>query len=182
LQRCIEEAGRSFADNELAYLALTSKVENPIRDRVAWALQCHGGAELIVSREWKRCDLAVLNASDTGTPLAVVEFKAGIATEVDMPDKFLVWMGQDIAKRQTTELQGAALYWVALATKVSGKIPSSLRYVVKYRRTYGMGQPSYEYFDEQMRLHGDVSSGSILGGQAFGLSVCIDYWVLGPIR
>lgn len=181
-KECLEQAGRSFAENELAYLSLTSKVENPIRDRVAWALQCRIGPELIVSREWKRCDLAILQASDTNSPLAVVEFKAGIATEVDMPYKFIDWMAKDIAKRKTPELSHALLYWVALATRVTGEIPPSMRYVVKYRRTYGREQSGYEYLEERMRHHGEVVRGTIRGGQMFGLDVDIDYWILGPIQ
>jgi hypothetical protein len=38
LVRALEASVRSFAPNELAYLALTSKVELPIRDRLAWSL------------------------------------------------------------------------------------------------------------------------------------------------
>ena len=34
----LEDAGTSFEPGELAYLALTSKVELPVRDRFAWEL------------------------------------------------------------------------------------------------------------------------------------------------
>ena len=43
-----------FSDNELAYLALTSKVEQPIRDRLAFALYGAIGEECVVSREWAK--------------------------------------------------------------------------------------------------------------------------------
>ena len=35
---CLELAAKSFASGELAYLALTSKIERPLQDRLAWCL------------------------------------------------------------------------------------------------------------------------------------------------
>src|SRR5690348_7326338 len=69
------EAFGAFALGELAYLALTSKIEHPIRDRMAFYLHSKfSGAGSIVAREWKRVDLAVI-ASD-GKPSCLVELKA----------------------------------------------------------------------------------------------------------
>lgn len=34
----LEKAAESFAPDELAYLALTSKIERPWQDRLAWSL------------------------------------------------------------------------------------------------------------------------------------------------
>lgn len=48
-----------FEKNELAYLALTSKIEFPIRDK--WAFLLHeklSPTGIIVAREWKWIDLA----------------------------------------------------------------------------------------------------------------------------
>ena len=38
LLQVLEDAGTSFERAELAYLAVTSKVEFPVRDRFAWEL------------------------------------------------------------------------------------------------------------------------------------------------
>ncbi|UYY81973.1 hypothetical protein OIT41_02535 [Arthrobacter sp. YA7-1] len=38
LAQVLETAASSFAPGELAYLALTSRVELPLRDRLAWSL------------------------------------------------------------------------------------------------------------------------------------------------
>jgi hypothetical protein len=75
----LSEAGSSFEANELAYLALTSKVELPIRDRVAWHLQLTLGDDYVVSREWRRADIAVLRQN---VPLVQVEAKAMYECEV----------------------------------------------------------------------------------------------------
>lgn len=72
LEAALEAVAAGFRPGELAYLALTSKPEGAIRDRLAWALYSSGHC---AAREWReRCDLAVLN--EAGDPLAVVEFKA----------------------------------------------------------------------------------------------------------
>ncbi|MGW0882552.1 hypothetical protein [Streptomyces sp. NPDC002671] len=53
LDSCLQSAGQSFEDGELAYLALTSQVENPVRDRVAYQLhRLLAGTRLDVGREW----------------------------------------------------------------------------------------------------------------------------------
>lgn len=57
-------AAASFDPGELPYLALTSKAEHVVRDRLAWALSTGGYR---VAREWRaRGDLAVLD--DDGEP------------------------------------------------------------------------------------------------------------------
>ena len=61
----LADAGTSFERGELAYLAVTSKVELPVRDRFAWEL--HRRLEdrsLLVAREWRRVDLAVVREGD----------------------------------------------------------------------------------------------------------------------
>ena len=60
LDDSLQASAKSFAAGELAYLALTSKVELPIRDRLAWCLHT-SLPNRVVAREWKRCDLAVLD-------------------------------------------------------------------------------------------------------------------------
>jgi len=43
LRNALGRLGASFAANELAYLTVTSKVEGPLRDRLAWAFQIAKG-------------------------------------------------------------------------------------------------------------------------------------------
>src|SRR3954447_11031963 len=66
--------GRRFERDELAFLALTSKIELPIRDRLAYSLYQRLD-ECLVAREWKRVDLAVLS-DDGKTPVMLLEAKA----------------------------------------------------------------------------------------------------------
>lgn len=72
LGKILENMGSCFNQDELAYLALTSKIEHPFRDRFAYCLYKRY-PQLTVSREWNRVDLAILN--DSG-PEILIELKA----------------------------------------------------------------------------------------------------------
>ncbi|MFE4922639.1 hypothetical protein [Streptomyces sp. NPDC056661] len=67
LDDCLQGAGHAYAPGELAYLALTSQVENPIRDRVAYQmhLRLHR-TRLDVGREWTGVDAE----GEDGAPVA----------------------------------------------------------------------------------------------------------------
>ncbi|MYE01408.1 MAG: hypothetical protein F4Y03_09010, partial [Alphaproteobacteria bacterium] len=84
-QRVVEtlkSLDQHFSRDELAYLALTSKVENPIRDRLAYLLHQKYGEEenIFVAREWTerkkiaRVDIAILDAEKK--PLLLLEITA----------------------------------------------------------------------------------------------------------
>ncbi|MFL3870546.1 hypothetical protein LT966_28585 [Streptomyces griseobrunneus] len=101
LDSCIQSAGRAFQKGELVYLAMTSQIENPIRDRVAYEMHLKlMGTRLDVGREWtglyaedadgrprrRKVDLAVVEkpkrrGSRIPLPEGVVEFKACYAHE-----------------------------------------------------------------------------------------------------
>jgi len=64
----------SFENNELAFLALTTKVEQPLRDKIAWLLNKSIGQEKLINREWKRHDLVIMNKQDQEIE-SIIEFK-----------------------------------------------------------------------------------------------------------
>ncbi|MFJ1971857.1 hypothetical protein ACIO93_24620 [Streptomyces sp. NPDC087903] len=67
LEDCLQSAGHAYAPGELAYLALTSQIENPIRDRVAYQLHLRlQGTRLDAGREWTGVDAA----GEDGTAVA----------------------------------------------------------------------------------------------------------------
>ena len=73
LEKALSNVGRDFEEDQLAFLTLTSKPELQIRDALAWRLH-RALPDLIVSREWRRTDLAVLDRA--GNPLMLLEAKA----------------------------------------------------------------------------------------------------------
>ena len=85
-------------DPSLAYLAITSKPELPVRDRVAWYFHWKH-PDLIAAREYyikseknpesrKRVDLALLNEMAEGpSPVVLMEFKAMMTADpLDNPE------------------------------------------------------------------------------------------------
>src|SRR6185312_13831032 len=79
LQSIIANLQGSFHPNELAYLAATSKIEGPIRDRIAFRLHVQLESSLLVHREWRDrnnfwADIAVTD--EQNRPKFLVELKA----------------------------------------------------------------------------------------------------------
>jgi hypothetical protein len=72
-----------FSQDELAFLALTSKAEGVLRDKIAYRIHTH--RELpkghLVCKEWKKIDLAVVNPASN--PEIFFEFKAH--SSIDYP-------------------------------------------------------------------------------------------------
>ncbi len=73
-----------FSCNELAYLALTGKVENQVRDKLAYLIN-QRYKDWRVTREWNRADIAIFkNKSKEPT---IIELKAIITFDAVKPKK-----------------------------------------------------------------------------------------------
>lgn len=79
LIECIRELNTNFDSNEIAFLALQGKIEQQLRDKIAWLLYQKGYRN--VKKEYapqgfgrKKCDLAILD--EMQEPVCLVEFKA----------------------------------------------------------------------------------------------------------
>src|SRR5262245_20896226 len=89
LRDAIHDALDRFAPNELAYLALTGKVENNVRDRVAWELNLKL-EDRVVARESRRRDLVVLERALDWSPVALLEAKALYSFDLVWKAEFFV--------------------------------------------------------------------------------------------
>lgn len=70
----LEKIDNNFQEDELAYLALTRKIEPPIRNKLSFRLhQLLHPQNLLVSREWEHLDIVVLK---NRKPRAIIEIKA----------------------------------------------------------------------------------------------------------
>ena len=70
---------KSFQNDELAFLALTTKVESQLRDKIAWLFNQDVGSECLIIREWTgwnkaRHDLVIVNRINQKLEL-IIEFK-----------------------------------------------------------------------------------------------------------
>lgn len=114
----IKEINSNFDENELAYLALTSKIENPLRDKIAFELQKKIGSSNIICREWNdlkqyrnRVDLAILDRK--GNPECLVEFKAH--SSISGIQQWAKEIINDLEKNKQYENQNTEMIFVLFA-------------------------------------------------------------------
>ncbi len=193
LEAGLVEVSRAFDPGELAYLALTSKPEGAIRDRLAWALYLDGRR---VAREWReRCDLAVLD--DDGEPLALIEFKATYSHSTS-------W-GWKPALREISERLGARTAFEAMlradaekALRLCGDGEGYLFLAVMHRhdpvqaamreliaegnRPIADRAAAERDLLSYLSPLGDVGQRIELGaGEAFGIPMAVNDWLCGPL-
>lgn len=192
IQAAIQGLAATFAEDELAYLALTSKVELPLRDRLAFSLhkRFESISEVAVAREWRRFDLAILS---NGKPSTIIEAKAMYS--FDMFTNHALWqypnkVDADISKflrffGTATEQQQPVLYSLLLATHPHVLPPRELDGIIKYNSEIQRYSPLVtnallgrvrEYFGN----HPQCANGVLYGGVAFGVPVSVYYWLFGP--
>ncbi|WP_148081853.1 hypothetical protein [Streptomyces botrytidirepellens] len=202
LVSALDKVGASFAPGELAYLALTSKPELPIRDRLAWALHTEL-PHCVVAREWKaaglpgraRTDLAVLDGPGRH-PLALLEAKAAYTFDFAGEHRqaaaaYTQRVSDDLAKaRLAAQGRPVAAYALMLLTHPMGTLvdlPGVIKYYADISRSVrsytaeGLralaGRTACTIFQEL----GPIRTGSLQGGVAFGTEVSVDYWLIGPV-
>ena len=190
----LSKISEAFEQDELAYLAVTSKAELPIRDRFAWRLQLALGETYVVSREWRRADIAVLRG---GVPLVQVEAKALYAFDV-LSDRsrtrFIEKLAADGIKMAALVPNGTA-FLLALITHIDGSIePHLRRHVVKYSsgirgavagkggdaaRVRSTARTGWEA--ELDRMQAPWQRFEIDGGRHWGMHVDVDAYLVGPL-
>jgi hypothetical protein len=173
-----------FEPNELAYLALTSKPELQVRDRLAYRLYRRG---LIVAREWRRIDLVILEENQ---PRAVLECKAtsGRAARRAVRSVARPWYEREISgdmDKARKLASGAEIFTLLIITFVLDPIPPELRGLVKYpdRHTAAADRNAARTrvatFLNQL---GPAESWVLENGEAFGMRVTVEGWLCGPVN
>lgn len=114
-------------------MALTSKPELHIRDRLAFELHSRLEAtNRVVAREWHRADIAILSQ---GCPEAIVELKAlslfAILNQRNL-DRLLFAMQSDAAKARSLCGDGAEVYLLLIAAHAESVPAPLFQGVVKY--------------------------------------------------
>lgn len=115
----LQDLPAQFAENELAFLGATSRIDLPIRDKVAFQLHKQYGNDFLVSREWRRfdfpgrCDIALLDKM--GKPEALIQFKAN-ASPTDMGVHILEMQSDLIRLREVAQPKTEMYHIVLVAT------------------------------------------------------------------
>ena len=178
LRESLAAIDQEFRKNELAYLALTTKIEHPVRDRWAFYLYEKLYGEIIVSREWKRTDLALLEKSG---PKALIELKAMYTFDAALDKNgisgFIKAMEMDEIKASKLATAQTQIYTVLLATHPKSIVPPRLEGFVKYRSGINKAISMFESaenvreeavsaIERKFKGKNVVSSGCLAGGTA----------------
>ena len=191
LLAALSDARSFFATDELAYLALTSKIELPFRDRLAFRLHKDFAAheEVVVSREWDRVDLAVLRGAQ---PKVLIELKAMYSFDMQgkgAPTNFPKLVAKDVEKLQNISARYSAeppaIFTLLLVTHPHSAPLAGLDRVIKYAsgirsRTPGDVLSIDALVQGNFNSHSVADSGYVSGGTAFGIEVTLYYWLFGP--
>ncbi|MFT7294745.1 MAG: hypothetical protein ACI87Q_002603 [Pseudohongiellaceae bacterium] len=180
----------NFQNNELAFLALTTKIELPFRDRWAFSIFNEIEMDFNVSREWKRTDLAILKGK---TPQVLVELKAmysfDAALDPDGIGGFTDAMSADAKKAKNLAVEETEIYTVLLVTHPSISfspemdgivkyVPGINRAIDKFGSALRVKEVACEAVDNDLKNRNVVASGELNGGKAFGAEVSVLYWIV----
>ncbi len=178
-----------FKTNELAYLALTSKIEQPLRDRWAFVLHRKLQKDIIVSREWLRTDIALITNQE---PIALIELKAMYtfdATSAKSLSSFVQDMEKDESKAKNLASKSVEIYTILLATHPKSIIPIRFEQIVKYAPGINNAIRKFKDADSVREVainevndkfvgKNVIASGNINGGKAFNVyadCIILDY-------
>ncbi|MFZ3497180.1 hypothetical protein ACODT5_28820 [Streptomyces sp. 5.8] len=196
LKRALKTACASFAPDELAYLALTSKPESPVRDRLAWTLHT-SLPDHVAAREWAtngkraRTDLAILDKA-SHKPLALIELKACYTFDFADPAQKSVGdyrrrIADDLAKAREAGDADTALFGLLLMTHPAIP-PQQTTSVVKYgpdierslkaRSSHSLAAAARHNALTALTPLGKVKDGTLRAGSAFGIDVDISYFLI----
>lgn len=190
--RALKGLEGAFDKNELAYLALTSKPELPVRDRLAYQMyrefreRTHN-----VAREWGRVDIALLERDQ---PRICIQLKAwSLFTFIDRQGarRHRVDVEEDIDKCRSRFGSEPKVYSLILATHVGSPPEGCQRGVLKYlnglKRSFDRFGTSRRIKEQAFAQRSGAFAGwrcagmdTIHGGQAFGSRVFVFYWLFGP--
>jgi hypothetical protein len=139
----IQNIGKEYDENELAYLCLTSKVENPLRDKIAFQLHKQLGENKLVCREWtnkgvqkNKSDIAILDFDDNVE--CIIEFKAH--SSIQGINEWLNEMEEDISKAKEVSLKNTAIFFVLFVNNLEG-------------------MPEGNHFEHSVKYHGNLQRG-----------------------
>jgi len=188
LTQAVDRVAQAIDPNELAFLAMTSKLEFPFRDRLAYALALAMPNDERIAREWNRCDLAWLSGS---APRLLVELKACYSFDlVSQPEIYFGHLRRDLLKARILAGPGPACFAVLMATHLSGPVPAALYDTVKYARGINsaiakLGTAEHvrtrAIEEVERRLSGfcEAKAFQLKFGSYLGISVEVLGWIVG---
>ncbi len=190
IAQCLENLPSSFQKGELAYLSLTSKPEQHLRDKLAFDVQ-NKLTDYLVCREWQRHDLAILSrGSDVAD--AIIEAKVFYTFDGVVPNKLRHVKEEIIAdidkmKRKESDTERMALLFLIHPQTL---IPDTLHEVIAYAERINQAYRENGGPEKLLRTAMDnleifwkevgtvwIRSGTYAAGVYQGVQALIPYWL-----
>lgn len=195
LIKALGEVESAFQPDELAYLALTQKVEHAVRDKLAFKLHqrlSKVSPEMLVCREWFRADLAVVRDDK---PMLILEAKAVytfdiVKTGAQHPFPALVAADLEKAAAWSSSASPDApleTFALVIATHPHSAPGALYRRAVKYYGgvvKYAVDSNTYEsacqVMSQKMTHVEQIHTCRLAAGRAFGVDVSVFLWLYKP--
>jgi hypothetical protein len=184
-------------DGRLGYLTATSKVENPVRDMLAFHMhQQLAAGGFVVAREYpagngQRHDICVLGPS--GEPAAEVEIKALYGLNVVNRADRLRYLGYHDADAVRLRQSPAAGFLMSLVTHPMAVIPAHLMAAMKYagyhnRAAAGCAGSAAELHERAQAWEGALqehwpvaAAREFTLGEVYGVPFRLSCYLVGPL-
>jgi hypothetical protein len=200
LQSILSSLDKTFHPDELAYLAATSKIEGPIRDRIAYQLHVELPPGLLVHREWRGAnrrwaDIAVTDGQNR--PQYLLELKAHSAPTFEPGYSELI--RKDLLKLREAGEEGTELYLVFLFNHLynPGTVDAKYQRAVKYYNLQNFASKQNQFavdVSAQTKLHWELHLHRLglstdktypgvrmKAGNYHGMPLWVHAYVLGPL-
>jgi hypothetical protein len=202
IEEIISTISKEFQENELTYLALTSKIELPLRDKIAFEFHKIYKDKYLVCREWKpkgngsvdRIDLAIIDKSSL-KPVCLIEFKA--KSVVHHQSEYTSHLSNDLIKirdiaQNDNNIELYYIYFnniVCLKDDLADAFSNSIKYFKDLKK-----KAKNQTIEECKRIwHKHLLENKLLEnksdyvliqakGDYYGHSVIIGTFIYGPIR
>ncbi len=141
-----QNIGIQSESQTLAFFGFTSKSESHYRDIIAFNLHKQFKNEFYVTREWNKCDIAILDKNN-GRPVFLLELK--VCYNVDLYKRstlkeYVYSINKDFAKSKAISDSRTELYSILFIFKPEQTIPVELQKIVKYSKSINSGLKKYD--------------------------------------
>lgn len=202
IESIISNISSKFQDNELAYLALTSKIELPLRDRIAFELHKKYSDTHLICREWKskenkssnRIDIAIVDKRNL-KPLCLIELKA--QSVVRYEKEYTTHLINDLIKiRNLSKDDNVELYYIYFNNSINcenefeEKFHNSIKYISSINNSIKgkncFADNCISIWDKHLsnaNLRKDKSMHlSIDAGKYYNRNISIETFIFGPVN
>lgn len=176
-----------YNPDELIYFSLTSKIEFQLRDRIAFHLYNELKGKYIVTREWQKCDLAILD-KESLKPICLIECKACYGFDLindGTLKEYVNAIKKDFEKSKGIADKDTEIFSILFLTKPTHSIPENLLSIIKYSKSINTAEKKLS--SENISMIGEanlrnefkeIDFGHICKGNSFEINCNLDFAII----